>query len=607
MSVSMSMSMPMPMSITDPPMLVARHSTEDTVSDVIMSSSITDGADSGLSEYKEALKEAKEDALETANALETLVQGIQAVKRILERPFDEAEKNCTDVVITVNKKDDVEIVSTLSTKLVGVLGSELIGLLNAAQMTKSHAKLCVQEHEGVLQDFHRAKEVAEKANVRADRLERIGRRLKKEKKVLVQEVRALRGNRRVLVQEVKSMRKLAKRSKQSEALRLLRDAVKVHETVLRHKTFTSGFDGIDPPGMMTGHTDIQDEVGAIQTNSNIETSKEHDFAKLSPSSNKKNNEECIYVSRKENPNSKPVENIVFGVCKNAQHANKPFADTAMLLAQPNLKLTPEKDSGNKTAASSPTVKTPPETSQPLNSMPRSELKPTVKSSPSPSPTKQRKLGFARGFGSSLSNGLGRFKNVLQEASDQLIHPELYYYPEHEQQPQQRLPLTSKEQTKAASPSGGQRNDVANHNRSMTLATSENDCKLVDDATKSTQYSSFETNLGEMNSSLNVTASVISCGEDETPGDLAFQISIDEGSSFLNSSRIHHEDSPSSRLVVTPDTSPFAGHPISKDSDPMFNENVLRTLSVPSQNHRNTAMIGESRTLKPRQTSLQLMR
>eukprot|EP00536_Pseudo-nitzschia_multiseries_P011607 jgi/Psemu1/29464/gm1.29464_g len=586
--MSLSASIP----VTDTPMVGAQHSAEDTDADVIMGSAIVDSADAdaALSECQDALKLAQEDALQTANALENLLEGIQAVKRILERPFDETESNSnshsSNIGTGTHRSDDTEIVSSLSEKLVGVLGSELIGLLNAAQMTKSHALLRAQDHDGVLNDLHRAKEVTQKANDRANRAERTGRRLKKEKKLLVREVRTLREDRLVLVREVKSLRKMAKRSKQSEALRILRDAVQVHESVLCHKTFTSGFGGVDPPGAVTENTEMPDTPDTIQSNSNSncnsdsEAHKEFDVAQLSPSSNKENNGQYTYIPRTEKPDSKPVDNIVFGVYTSAKHSSKSPATSVLSATKQTPKLAPAKDCGNKPAAPVPVAKTPSKISLPSKPTSRSPLKPTFKSVTSPSLTKKSPLGFSKGFGNSLSNGLGRFKNVLQEASDQMLHPEMHHHQNN--QNQQKLI----QQTKRGSPSEKHQTDCSNHyshanshNTSITSATSENNCKHVDDATKSTQSCSF--NSSEINSSLNLTASAIGSEDEDTPDDLAFQISIDEGSSFLNSSHIRHEDSPSSRMVITPETSPISGQPADKDSNPTLHENALRTLAMPS--------------------------
>ena len=548
--------MPSSSSTADTSMVDSRHAIGHTDTDIDMTPSIVGKTDVPFSECKDAdaLQLARQDALETAIARDNLVEGMHAVKRILERPFEETSQS-----------DDAKLVSALSKKLFGVLGSDLTGLLNAALMAKCHAKLCVEGTDSVLQDFHLARDVAQKATSRADRAERIGRRLKKEKQLLVREVRALRGDKLVLTKEINSTRKISKRSKQLDAWRVLRHAMAVHESVLSNKTFTSGFGRIDPPGTRTV-TETNDITDTAQNNS-------------SKNSNNASNKENIYCPRKENPNSEPVENIIYPVLKNVNDSNKSLefasATASTTGSKPNSKSTPTKQAGDKpvTSTSKSVSVSPPQTSLPTKSTPRSStFKNTLKST-------------SKGFGSSLSSGLGRFKNVLQEASDQMRHPD--NNKSYQQQNQQKLSLPRNKQKQTLTPernTNGKHNNCTSKNSSSVSVTS-----TTSDATKITQSCSFETdnmmNSSEIHSSLNIDAGMISCGDDEMPDDLEFQISIDEGSSFLNSSNHHNEcTSPCSRLLITPEPSPVHAEAQStnKASTELLNPNILQILAIPTE-------------------------
>jgi hypothetical protein len=194
----------------------------------------------------DALEQARMDAIEAGTALENLVEGIKAVKRILESsPLDnERDDNdnndgdksigtaCNSSVVST----DVKLISALSEKLVGVLGSELIGLMNAAEMTKGYTNLHFKEDSAVLKDLHRVKKVAMKANHRADKVEKISRRLYDEKKCLIKEVQRLRNDRAILVKEVKTLRRVIKHRKKFD----VRDSLTAHESLLKTSSSTTG-------------------------------------------------------------------------------------------------------------------------------------------------------------------------------------------------------------------------------------------------------------------------------------------------------------------------------------------------------------------------------
>ena len=496
---------------------------------------------------KQALERAKADAIETAAALGDLVEGMQAVKRILECPID--RENCGGN--TVHESTDADRISELSNKLVGLLGSELLGLVNAAQMVKNHTKLREEEDSKMVQDLHRTRDLAQNLHRRVDRAESISLRLKAEKKLLCQEVRALREDRRRLVEEVKSMRKIIRRTEQLDAWRLSEDQLRIHESVLINKTFTSGFAGIDPPGMKEPN--------------NAETED----------SNNQNSTRALSPSGK----VKIIQQSYFP-CTGRQKYEEVKNDRV-------LKYTPGKS--NRTVC----------TSQP---------KPTFESPSDLTTSKERDLPFSKGIGNSLSTTMDRFKNALQEASDQRIHRgsktqdqrNLAMAVKHEQT--QRLPPPKPNQTRPNC--SLVENNTSGTYDSTTPSQNFNDCKALDDeATKSTKSCSFDIdatmNSGEINSGVNLSNCMISCSDDAIPNDLALQVSIDEGSSFFHTDYSHSPVDLSSRppMMITPDSSPIIGHSTTL-SKSACDRSVLRTLAIPNENTRKEA--GETvSALKPR--------
>ena len=189
----------------------------------------------------DALEQARMDAIEAGTALEDLVEGMKAVKRILERPYLDNERNvsnnddCSSSSSSI-VSTDVKLISALSEKLIGVLGSELTGLMNAAEMTKGYKHLHCKEDSTILKDLRRAKKVAVKASHRADKAEKISRRLYDEKQCLIQEVQRLRNDRTILVKEVKSLRRVVKYKKKF----YVRDCLTAHESLLKSSSSSTG-------------------------------------------------------------------------------------------------------------------------------------------------------------------------------------------------------------------------------------------------------------------------------------------------------------------------------------------------------------------------------
>eukprot|EP00531_Pseudo-nitzschia_arenysensis_P004223 CAMPEP_0116137252 /NCGR_PEP_ID=MMETSP0329-20121206/12154_1 /TAXON_ID=697910 /ORGANISM="Pseudo-nitzschia arenysensis, Strain B593" /LENGTH=494 /DNA_ID=CAMNT_0003632165 /DNA_START=146 /DNA_END=1630 /DNA_ORIENTATION=- len=487
------------------------------------------------SDYKRELEIAKADAMETAATLENLMEGIRAVKRILERPIGTEEE---DKARNLAEASDITAVSKLSNELVGVLGSELIGLLNASQMVKAHARLRIEDDKKAIEELHTAKEEAHKVSERADKVDSMNLRLKAEKKLLVKEVKTLREDRQLLVKEVKSTRKIVERTKEFDAWRLLedhlRDATMIHESVLSNKTFNTGFGGIDPPGTeVTTDADMEER---------IDDDYEIDLARDSPTTNKENNGKLAYSPRLEDCEENKSDRVLKFPSKPAAKASKAKKSPKPTTTSPPKKLTPAKKSGLKS------------------------------------------------IGSSFTTGLDRFKNALQEASDEMLgHPS---------------PTNQKEN--------------ASNDASTTSTKTEKNYKLLldDDATRSTKSCSFDVaetaaNGGEIPSGLNLSTSMISCGDGDISNDLALQISIDEGSSFFKTGiakPLGEAHSPPTPLfMITPESvsSSSLGRSSKGYSKPLCDPNVLRTLSIPNGNAQQGEKSESATTLKPRIRSLRV--
>lgn len=468
--------------------------------------------------------------METAATLENLVEGIRAVKRILERPIGTEEE---DKARNLAEASDITTVSKLSNQLVGVLGSELLGLLNASQMVKAHARLRNEDDKKAIEELHTAREEARKVSERADKVESMNLRLKAEKKLLVKEVKTLREDRQLLVKEVKSTRKIVEQTKQFDAWRLLqdhlRDATMIHESVLSNKTFNTGFGGIDPPG-----TEVTNDANMEER---VNDDDENDLARDSPTADKENNGKLAYSPRLEDCEENRSDRVL------KFPPSEPVAKTSKTKKSP------------KSTTSSTTKKLTP-----------------------------LKKGGLKSIGNSFTTGLDRFKNALQEASDDMRgHP---------------------------SPSN-QKENTCRHDASTPSTKTEKNCKLQldDDATRSTKSCSFDVaettaNGGEIHSGLNLSTSMISCGEGDMSNDLALQISIDEGSSFFktgNTKPLGEASSPPTPFfMITPESasSSSLGQSSKGCSKPFCDPNVLRTLSIPNGNVRGEKSESVT-TLKPR--------
>lgn len=184
------------------------------------------------------LEEARRDARQAADALETLVEGVRVVKRILEKPGLQNSQNISKSHNCQKEMPgDLKLIPELSRKLHGVLGSDLLALVNAADMVREHGRLAAEEASVLVQDIHEAQSVAEKAQSRARIAEKVGRKLLKKNLTLKQDVTKLRGERRALVKEVKTLREEAEATRKFDTWRLLEqhvlESMAVHEMVLK--------------------------------------------------------------------------------------------------------------------------------------------------------------------------------------------------------------------------------------------------------------------------------------------------------------------------------------------------------------------------------------
>jgi len=513
------------------------HTRSD--SNIIIETSNFARADMTDCNYKNELEKAQANAMKALMALENLTKGIQAVKRILEQRIDSDDY---DNLGCACESSDAKLVSILSDKLLGIPGSELLGLLNAAQMAKGHARLRVEDESSAIQDLHHANELSRTLNDRADKAERRNLRLTAEKKLLVKEVRYLLGDRRLLIKEVKSLHKMTQSTKQFDDWRLLdehvRGAVTVHESVLNNKTFQSGFAGIDPPGVqVTKDIDIEDK------HSNIPV----DHTSPLSVSEKENNVQHSYFPRKETHGHQAGNKVLKYIKGNHKQVKSVF-----------------------------------------------KVKPTPESMSNPIVSKKRGLPFRTGISNSFTTGFGRFKNVLQEASDQMKY--------HEDDNAEQACRKENCDRKVAL-ANGQYHSQANkekhfckvkRNENKENYTNNDFITLDDEATGSTESCSFDMET------LNLSSSMSSCSDDGITNDLALQISIDDGSSLLDigptDGIVNSPSSPQS-LMITPDSSPLARQYTKVFLKPRCSPNVLRTLTMPNGNAVEQT-ISSSPVLKP---------
>ena len=187
---------------------------------------------------EEQLKEAQLDAKRSADALEDLVLGIRAVKRILDRSSsslssEDMPTNNNDNNSSSSNASDEELLSKLSKRLHGVLGSDLLALANAANTAREHAKLASEEASLLIVDINKANEEAEIANTRAHNAEKVARKLYKKNVALHSKAGKLRAHRKTLVKEVKVLRQAVEDKNRDLLEKRVLDSMSLHERILK--------------------------------------------------------------------------------------------------------------------------------------------------------------------------------------------------------------------------------------------------------------------------------------------------------------------------------------------------------------------------------------
>ena len=172
------------------------------------------------------LEQARREAEQSSRALDSVADGIRALKRILE-----TTSSGEDTSIIKGVSEDLHQVYQLSDSLQGVLGSDFLALVNAADMLREHSRLAFQETSDVVADLRKAKLEAQSAIVTATHAAKEVQALSRTNSDLKSQVRKLRHEKRVLVKEIKAMREQA-----AEQLLMEQHVLKsltVHELVLK--------------------------------------------------------------------------------------------------------------------------------------------------------------------------------------------------------------------------------------------------------------------------------------------------------------------------------------------------------------------------------------
>jgi len=247
--------------------------TSVIIPDVVTGGESAEEAESSPKSLAQQLEEAKLDAKKSAEALDGLIAGIRAVKRILVTTHSDENKESKEDSIS----KDEQLIASLSDRLHGVLGSDLMALTNAANMARGHAKLASDEAASLISDMHETKAEAEESNTRARTAEKITRMLYKDNLVLQQQVGHLRKERRTLVRAVRELQHEQEETSRFDSWRLLEEhvqnSVTIHEMILKTPTRgagkTSFFGAIDPAGEST-RTVSDDGFNYISTSASVE-------------------------------------------------------------------------------------------------------------------------------------------------------------------------------------------------------------------------------------------------------------------------------------------------------------------------------------------------
>eukprot|EP00526_Cylindrotheca_closterium_P000492 CAMPEP_0113660734 /NCGR_PEP_ID=MMETSP0017_2-20120614/33060_1 /TAXON_ID=2856 /ORGANISM="Cylindrotheca closterium" /LENGTH=373 /DNA_ID=CAMNT_0000575393 /DNA_START=89 /DNA_END=1210 /DNA_ORIENTATION=- /assembly_acc=CAM_ASM_000147 len=228
------------------------------------------------------LEEAKLDAKKSAEALDDLISGIRAVKRILDNHADDDEKESAKEESIVK---DEELIANLSDRLPGILGSDLMALVNAANMARGHAKLASDEAASAVSEMQEARKEAEESNTKARTAAKISKKLYEDNLVLQQQVVHLKKERRTLVKAVKDLQQEQEQTSRFDTWRLLEEhvqnSVTIHEMILKTPTRGTGKKSFFDSAHESTRSMMSDD-GSHFTNAPASVEKPKKFGRISP-------------------------------------------------------------------------------------------------------------------------------------------------------------------------------------------------------------------------------------------------------------------------------------------------------------------------------------
>lgn len=188
----------------------------------------------------EQLEEAQLDAKKSAEALDYLVSGIRAVKRILDNHSDEGEKESKAESIA----KDEDLIANLSERLHGILGSDLLALANAANMARGHIKLASEEAASAVSEMQEARKEAEESKTKARTAAKVSKKLYEDNLALQNQVDHLKRERKTLVKAVRNLQKVQEKTSKFDTWRLLEEhvqnSVTIHEMIMKTPTRGAG-------------------------------------------------------------------------------------------------------------------------------------------------------------------------------------------------------------------------------------------------------------------------------------------------------------------------------------------------------------------------------
>ncbi|CAJ1901814.1 unnamed protein product [Cylindrotheca closterium] len=230
----------------------------------------------------EQLEEAKLDAKKSAEALDDLISGVRAVKRILDKHAGDEKASMKE-----STTRDAELIAHLSNQLPGILGSDLMALVNAANMARGHAKLASDEAEAAVSEMQEARKEAEESNTKARTAAKISKKLYEDNLALQQQVGHLKKERRTLVKAVRDLQQEQEQTNKFDTWRLLEEHVQnsltMHEMILKTPTRGARQNSFfDPAHESTRSMSDEDGSNYISASSVEKPEKPKKFGRISP-------------------------------------------------------------------------------------------------------------------------------------------------------------------------------------------------------------------------------------------------------------------------------------------------------------------------------------